>query len=88
MILHFCSLICITSFLKILPVFYFRHILAAVHFNFNLQKEIKCGESDGTEQWRVSYPIKFKNGEVTVGNVKITPNFGKYQRDTEIYNLG
>ena len=86
MILHFCSLVCITSFLKILPVFIFRHILVAVHFNFNLQREVKCRESDGTERWRVSYP-KFKNGEATVRNVKITPNFGKCQRDTEIYNL-
>ena len=65
----------------------FRHILAAVHLNFNLQREVKCRERDGTERWRVSYP-KFKNGEATVRNVKITPDFGKCQRDTEIYNLG
>ena len=29
-----------------------------------------------TEWRRVSYP-KFKNGEATVRNVKITPNFGR-----------
>ncbi|CAH3028658.1 unnamed protein product [Porites evermanni] len=53
-----------------------RRILAGVHFNFNFNehREVKCRESDGTEQWRVSYP-KFKNGEATVRDVKITPNF-------------
>ena len=54
----------------------FRHILAAVHLNFNLRREDKCKESDGTEWVRVSYP-KFKNGEATVCSVKINPNFGK-----------
>lgn len=55
----------------------FRHILAALHFNFNLQREGKCKERDGTERVRVSYP-KFKNGEATVRSVKINPNFGKW----------
>ena len=55
----------------------FRHILAAVPFNFNLRKEDKCKESDGKERMRVSYP-KFKNGEATVRSVKINPNFGKW----------
>lgn len=55
----------------------FRHILAALHFNFNLQREGKCKERDGTERVRVSYP-KFKNGEATVCSVKINPNFGKW----------
>lgn len=56
--------------------FCFRHILAAVHFNFNLQREVKCKENDGSERLRVSYP-KFKNGEATVRQVKIKANFGK-----------
>ncbi|XP_015765438.1 PREDICTED: uncharacterized protein LOC107344299 [Acropora digitifera] len=51
-----------------------RHILAAVHFNFNLHREDKCKESNGEERVRVSYP-KFKNGEATVRSVKINPNF-------------
>lgn len=54
----------------------FRHILAVVHFNYNLHREDKCKESDGKERVRVSYP-KFKNGEATVRSVKINPNFGK-----------
>ena len=32
--------------------------------------------SIGSEQFKVVYP-KFKNGEATVRNVKIEPNFGK-----------
>lgn len=44
---------------------YCRHILAVVHFNLNLQRQVKCKESDGSERVRVSYP-KFKNGEATV----------------------
>jgi len=51
---------------------YCRHILAAVHFNFNLQREVKCKE-DGSERVRVSYP-KIKNGEATVREVKIKAN--------------
>ena len=62
--------------LNVLPFVHHRHILAAVHFNFNLQREVKHKESDGTERVRISYP-KFKNGEATVRNVTITPNFGK-----------
>ncbi|XP_015751817.1 PREDICTED: uncharacterized protein LOC107331715 isoform X2 [Acropora digitifera] len=53
---------------------YCRHILAAVHFNFNLQREVKHRSKDGVERVRVSYP-KFKNGEATVRDVRITPNF-------------
>ena len=53
-----------------------RHILAAVHFNFNLQRDVKQREADGVERIKVSYP-KFKNGEATVRDVRITQNFGK-----------
>ncbi|XP_031559462.1 uncharacterized protein LOC116295696 [Actinia tenebrosa] len=52
---------------------YSRHILAILHFNSNLYREVKY-KADGTEQLRVSYP-KFKNGEATVRNVCITQNF-------------
>lgn len=51
------------------------HILAAVHFNFNLQREVKCRDNDGSKRARVTYP-KFKNGEATVQDIKIKPNFG------------
>ena len=47
--------------------------MAAVHFIFNLN--VKHREADGVERVKVSYP-KFKNGEETVQNVKVTQNFG------------
>ena len=52
-----------------------RHIIAALYFNLNLLREVKKN-SDGTEQVRVVWP-KFKNGEATVRDVKVEPNFGK-----------
>ena len=58
-------------------VTFFRHILAAVHFNFNLQREVKHREKDGAERVKVCYP-KFKNGEATVRNVRVTQNYGKH----------
>ena len=57
-------------------IFVLRHILAVVHFNFNLQREVKKN-ADGVEGVKVSYP-KFKNGEATVRNARITQNFGKH----------
>ena len=53
------------------------HILAAVHFNFNLQREVKHRETDGAERVKVCY-LKFKNGEATVRNVRVTQNYGKH----------
>lgn len=53
-----------------------RHILAAIHFNFNLQREVKQREVDGVERVKISYP-KFKNGEATVRDVRVKQNFGK-----------
>ncbi|XP_065068881.1 uncharacterized protein LOC135694119 isoform X2 [Rhopilema esculentum] len=52
---------------------YCRHALAALHFNFNLNREVKTNE-DGTPQIAVHYP-KFKNGEATIKEVKINQNF-------------
>lgn len=60
------------SFLTI----YHRHILAAVHYNFNLQRETKKRNGDGEERIKISYP-KFKNGEATVRDVRVQPNFGE-----------
>ena len=42
-------------------------------------------EADGVEQVKVSYP-KFKNGEATVRDVRITPNFGMFYIGTCILN--
>ena len=55
---------------------YYRHILAAVHYNFNLHRETKKRSADGEERIKVSYP-KFKNGEATVREVRVQPNFGE-----------
>ena len=54
-----------------------RHIIAALHFNHNLHRDVKKNP-DGTEQVKVVWP-KFKNGEATVRDVKVEPNFGKMQ---------
>ena len=53
-----------------------RHILAAVHFNFNLNRETKKRNTDDEERIKVSYS-KFKNGEATVRDVRVQPNFGE-----------
>ncbi|XP_073258656.1 uncharacterized protein [Porites lutea] len=50
-----------------------RHILAALHFNFNLHRDDKVNQ-DGSGSLKVTFP-KFKNGEATVRNRKIEPNF-------------
>lgn len=63
---------------------YCRHILAVVHFNFNLQRQGKCKESDGSERVRVSYP-KFKNGEATVREVKVKADFGYVEEIYQTY---
>ena len=55
----------------------FRHILAAVHFNYNLHREDKVNH-DGSVSVKVTYP-KFKNGEGTVRNRKTEQNFGIYK---------
>ena len=60
---------------KTLCYFYCRHILAALHFNFNLHREDKVNK-DGTVPLKVSYP-KFKNGEATIRSRKIEQNLGK-----------
>lgn len=49
-----------------------RNILAALHFNFNLDHDDKVNQ-DGSVSLKVK---KFKNGEATVRNRKIEPNFG------------
>ena len=66
---------------KIYTFLILRHILATVHFNNNLQREVKK-LTDGTEQVKVVYP-KFKNGEATVRNIRVAPNYGM-QNCTEI----
>ena len=54
---------------------YFRHALAVIHFNENLNRQNKM--KDGIEQVHVVYP-KFKNGEAVVRNVKVQQKFGRF----------
>ena len=53
----------------------YRHILAVVHFNSNLHRDVKVDQNN-LERIKVSYP-KFKNGEATVRDERVKPNFGK-----------
>lgn len=54
-----------------------RHILAIIHFNVNLHRDVKLSQDgSGTPQVKVIYP-KFKNGEATVKEVKVKQKFGK-----------
>lgn len=48
-----------------------RHIISALHFNLNLYRDANVAHF-----WKVVWP-KFKNGEATVRDVKVEPNFGK-----------
>ena len=60
----------------ILYLYYrYRTILAALHFNFNLQRGTKK-DKEGNEKLRLTYP-KFKDGEVTVREVREKQNYGK-----------
>jgi hypothetical protein len=54
---------------------YFRHAIAVIHFNKNLNRINRM--KNGVEQLHVVYP-KFKNGEAVVRNVKVQQNFGMY----------
>ncbi|KAK3721668.1 hypothetical protein QZH41_013818, partial [Actinostola sp. cb2023] len=53
---------------------YCRHILAAVHINFNLQREIKTREADHQSRQKIVFP-KFKNGEATIRDVRVKADF-------------
>jgi len=54
--------------------FQLRHILAALHFNYNLVRDVKT-KADGSGQVKIIYP-KFKNGVASVRDVRIQPNYG------------
>lgn len=56
---------------------FFRHILAVIHFNYNLHRGTKTRKSDNSERLKFTYP-KFKNGEATVRSVKVAPDFSKF----------
>lgn len=54
-------------------------ILAAIHFNYNLKRETKV-DAHANPRLKVTYP-KYKQGEVTVREVKVVQNFGKGLRN-------
>eukprot|EP00794_Sanderia_malayensis_P001009 gene1009-biopygen255 len=60
------------------------HIIAVLHFNENLLKEVKK-KKDGSVRYAVSYP-KFKNGEATVRELRMPSKFGN-SLDQEQRNL-
>ena len=51
-----------------------RTTLAALHFNYNLQRETKRYK-DGKPLLHVSYP-KFKDGVATVREARVSANYG------------
>ncbi|XP_044167367.1 uncharacterized protein LOC114973707 isoform X2 [Acropora millepora] len=53
---------------------YCRHILAVLHFNANLRREVEMKEGTNEQRQKVVFP-KFKNGEATIRDVRIKPNF-------------
>ena len=62
-----------------------RTILAALHFNYNLKKETKVDE-ERKPILRVTYP-KFKEGEATVKEAKVSANYGNNENKTIQYFL-
>ncbi len=58
---------------------YCRTVLAAIHFNNNLRRGVKC-KDDGSKRIKIFYP-KFKNGEATIKDVRVNQNFGKLVND-------
>lgn len=54
-----------------------RTIMAALHFNYNLKRESKV-DHEGHPVLHVYYP-KFKEGEATVREAKVSSNYGTYK---------
>ena len=60
-----------------LSLLFYRTILAALHFNYNLKRESKT-DNEGRPVLQVKYS-KFKEGEATVREAKVSINYGNYQ---------
>jgi diphthamide synthase (EF-2-diphthine--ammonia ligase) len=58
-------------------VFNFRHIVAALHFNENVQRTTHVCK-DGKDSVRIMYP-KYKMGEEVVRKVAVPPTYSKYK---------
>lgn len=74
-VLVICSIILTKVRIFVFCLFLHRHILAALHFNYNLHRDDKVNDDDSVPL-KVSYP-KFKNGEATVRSRKVEQKFGK-----------
>ena len=62
--------------LNSIPFSFDRQILACLHFNENVHREVKIGRN-GEELTRVWWP-KFKAGEKVVKEVTVPPTYGRY----------
>lgn len=51
-----------------------RSILAALHFNYNLKRDVKL-DAEGEPKLRVTFP-KYKEGEGTVREARVPANYG------------
>ena len=58
-------------------LFIFRTILSAIHFNYDRRRENKV-DDQGNIKVKVTYP-KFKDGKVTVREIKVEQNYGTYK---------
>ena len=65
------------EFAFLLFLLFHRTILAALHFNYNLKRGSKT-DNEGRPVLHVPHP-KFKEGEATVREGKVSINYGKYQ---------
>ena len=64
----------ILDFTLFLSLLFYRTILAALHFNYNLNRDSKT-DGQGRPVLYVTYP-KFKEGEATVREAKVSANYG------------
>ena len=70
------SYLIILDFTLFLSLLFYRTILAALHFNYNLNRDSKT-DGQGRPVLYVTYP-KFKEGEATVREAKVSANYGSY----------
>ena len=68
--LYFCTFFLFPSLFHS----FHRTIMAALHFNFNLKRETKV-DDEGQPILHVKY-AKFKEGEATVREAKVSSNYG------------
>ena len=59
-------------------LYFHRTILAALPFNYNIKRGRKVDEV-GNPIFRVTFP-KFKDGEATVREAKVSANYGKNKK--------